>query len=99
MRYCPNCSQTLTTREDGGRERAACPDRDCGFIDFGHFSIGCAGVVIRDGKALLVQRGQNPGRGSWQIPGGYVEHDEAILEAWEREIMGGRTSGVEGKGG
>lgn len=87
MRYCPNCSQTLIPREEGGRERLACPDSGCGFIDFGNFSIGCAGVVIRDGKALIVQRGWEPFRGSWQIPGGYVEHDEAILEAVEREVM------------
>lgn len=92
MRYCPNCTQTLTTRAEGGRDRLACPDGTCGFIHFGNFSIGCAGVVIRDGKALLVQRGWEPFRGSWQIPGGYVEHDEAILEGVEREVL--EESGV-----
>jgi ADP-ribose pyrophosphatase YjhB (NUDIX family) len=87
MRYCPNCSQPLTTKFDGGRDRLACPDDGCGFIHFGNFSIGAAAVVMRHGKALLIQRGQNPGRGSWQIPGGYVEHDEPILEAVEREVL------------
>ncbi|MCK9486342.1 MAG: NUDIX hydrolase [Dehalococcoidia bacterium] len=87
MRYCPNCSQPLTTKHEGGRERLACPDQGCGFIHFGNFSIGCAGVVLREGKALLVQRGWQPFAGSWQIPGGYVEHDEPILEAVEREVM------------
>jgi ADP-ribose pyrophosphatase YjhB (NUDIX family) len=87
MRYCPNCTQPLTTREEGGRERLACPDEGCGFIHFGNFSIGCAGVVMRDGKALLVQRGWQPFAGSWQIPGGYVEHDEPIVEAVEREVL------------
>jgi ADP-ribose pyrophosphatase YjhB (NUDIX family) len=43
--------------------------------------------VIRDGKALLVQRGQNPGKGSWQIPGGYVEVDEDVAEAVARECL------------
>jgi ADP-ribose pyrophosphatase YjhB (NUDIX family) len=87
MRYCPQCTQPLVTREEGGRERLACPDPGCGFIHFGNFSIGCAGVVLRDGKALLVQRGWEPFTGSWQIPGGYAEHDEAITEAVEREVM------------
>lgn len=87
MRYCPNCSQPLTTKFDGGRERLACPDAGCGFVHFGNFSIGCAGVVLRDGKALLVQRGLQPFRGSWQIPGGYVEHDEPIMAAVEREVL------------
>ncbi len=43
--------------------------------------------MIRDGKALLIQRGLNPGRGTWQIPGGYVEDDEAIPSAVEREVL------------
>ena len=87
MRYCPQCTQPLVMREEGGRDRLACPDRGCGFIHFGNFSIGCAGVVMRDGQALLVQRGWEPFRGSWQLPGGYVEHDEPIAEAVEREVL------------
>jgi ADP-ribose pyrophosphatase YjhB (NUDIX family) len=87
MRYCPQCTKPLITREEGGRERLACPDETCGFVHFGNFSIGCAGVVLRDGKALLVQRGWEPFAGSWQIPGGYVEHDEPLVTAVEREVL------------
>jgi ADP-ribose pyrophosphatase YjhB (NUDIX family) len=86
-KYCPRCSMTLIEKPDGGRDRPACPDDTCGFIHYGDFSIGCAGVVMRDGKALLVQRGWQPGKGSWQIPGGYAEHDEALVEAVEREVL------------
>lgn len=84
---------TLSSKEDGGRERPACPS--CTFVHYGDFSIGCAGVVIRDGKALLVQRGQNPFAGSWQIPGGYAEHDEPLSEAVEREVL--EESGIEAR--
>ena len=42
---------------------------------------------MRGDKALLIQRGINPGRGTWQIPGGYVESDEEIVNAVEREVM------------
>jgi ADP-ribose pyrophosphatase YjhB (NUDIX family) len=88
MNFCPRCAKELTTRHDGGRDRLACPDREgCGFIHFGDFSIGCAGVVVRDDRALLVQRGWEPFAGSWQLPGGYVEQDEAIGEAVEREVL------------
>ena len=83
--YCPRCATELQPKLDGGRERPACPS--CGYIDFGTFSIGAAGVVIRDNRALLVQRGWDPGKGSWQIPGGYVEHDEPIIPAVEREAL------------
>jgi 8-oxo-dGTP diphosphatase len=85
--YCPRCGLLLELKLDGGRDRPHCPDKACGYIDFGTFSIGAAGVVVRDGRALLVQRGQDPGKGSWQIPGGYVEHDEPIIPAVEREAL------------
>jgi ADP-ribose pyrophosphatase YjhB (NUDIX family) len=97
MTYCPRCAALLTSKHDGGRDRQACPDESCGFIHFGDFSIGCAGVVLRDDadgpRALLVQRGQNPFAGSWQLPGGYAEHDESLSLAVEREVM--EESGIE----
>jgi ADP-ribose pyrophosphatase YjhB (NUDIX family) len=93
--YCPRCAAMLTTKFDGGRDRPACPAEGCGFIHFGDFSIGCAGVVIREGRALLVQRGWQPFAGSWQIPGGYAEHDEPLAEAVEREVL--EEAGIEAR--
>ena len=87
MKYCPRCGAELGRKFDGGRDRPACQAEGCRFIHFGDFSIGCGGVVIRDNKALLIQRGINPNRGAWQIPGGYVEADEEILTAVEREVL------------
>ena len=87
MKYCPRCATPLEMRPNGGRDRPHCPAPDCGYIFFGDFSIGCGAVVIRDGKALLVQRGINPGRGSWQIPGSYVEADEDVADAAVRECL------------
>ncbi len=87
MNFCPRCASPLEQRLNGGRNRPHCTNAGCGFIFFGDFSIGCGGVVIRDGKALLVQRAHNPGKGSWQIPGGYVEADEAVAEAVVRECL------------
>lgn len=87
MKYCPRCAAPLELRPNGGRDRPHCTAEGCGYIFFGDFSIGCGGVVIRDGRALLVQRGQNPGKGSWQIPGGYVEVDEDVAEAVTRECL------------
>jgi ADP-ribose pyrophosphatase YjhB (NUDIX family) len=93
--YCPRCATSLTTKLDGGRERPACPADSCGFIHYGDFSIGCAGVVVRDGRALLVQRGWNPFKGSWQLPGGYAEHDEPLSLAVEREVL--EEAGIEAR--
>jgi 8-oxo-dGTP diphosphatase len=85
LKFCPRCGAALDWRANGGRDRPHCTAEGCGYIFFGEFSIGCGGVVIKDDKALLVQRGQNPGKGGWQIPGGYVEEDEDVAEAVVRE--------------
>ena len=90
LTFCPRCAQRLTIRHDGGRDRQACPDTECGFVHFGDFSIGCSGVVLREqdgiARALLIQRGQPPYAGTWQLPGGYAEHDELLARAVEREV-------------
>jgi ADP-ribose pyrophosphatase YjhB (NUDIX family) len=87
VKYCPRCGKELILRHEGGRDRSACPDGDCRYVHFGEFSIGVGGVVQRDGKVLLIRRGHEPGRGWWQLPGGYAEHDEAVMEAVEREVL------------
>ncbi|HEY3080761.1 MAG TPA: NUDIX hydrolase [Chloroflexota bacterium] len=87
MKFCPRCGQGLIGKMEGGRERLACPDETCRFIHFGDFSIGVGGIVIQDGKVLLIRRGHEPGRGWWQLPGGYAEHDEAVVQAVEREVL------------
>ena len=71
---------------DGGRVRPACPGEGCGFIHYGDYSIGAGAVVLRDDRVLLIER-RTGERVWWQIPGGYVESDEAIGDAVEREVL------------
>lgn len=93
MKFCPRCATELTLLPNGGRDRPSCPA--CRYVFFGEFSIGVGGVVIRDGKALLIRRGLEPGRGWWQIPGGYAEHDETVIDAVVREVY--EEAGVEAR--
>src|SRR5688572_11157216 len=85
MQFCPRCAASLALIANGGRDRPTC--LACGYIFFGEFSLGVGGVVLRDGKALLIRRGHEPGRGWWQIPGGYAEADEEVVHAVEREVL------------
>jgi 8-oxo-dGTP diphosphatase len=50
--------------------------------------VPCVGAVVRDdqGRLLLVQRANEPGRGLWSIPGGRVEPGESAQDAVVREV-------------
>jgi ADP-ribose pyrophosphatase YjhB (NUDIX family) len=85
MNFCPACGSPMMRQRKDGRERPVCPQ--CGHIAFGRFSIGVGGVLEVAGRVLFVQRGHNPGRGRWTLPGGYVEEDEMPAEAVAREFQ------------
>ena len=49
--------------------------------------IVAVGAVILDGdRVLLVQRGHEPLKGEWSLPGGAVEVGETLQAALEREV-------------
>ena len=52
-----------------------------------HPRVGVAAVVLRDNQVLLVQRGRDPGKGSWGLPGGMLELGETLAEGAHREVM------------
>jgi 8-oxo-dGTP diphosphatase len=49
--------------------------------------VGVGGVLIDDGKALLIRRGSEPLLGQWSIPGGTLEVGETIVEGIARELF------------
>lgn len=49
--------------------------------------VGVGGVVIWNGRALLVQRGNAPSKGEWSIPGGLLEPGETLVEGVRRELL------------
>jgi len=48
--------------------------------------VGVGGVVIEDGRALLIRRGSEPLRGQWSIPGGTLELGESLVQGVVREL-------------
>lgn len=48
---------------------------------------GASGLIVRDGKVLLIRRGKEPYRDHWSLPGGAVERGERIREAVKREVL------------
>jgi len=48
--------------------------------------VGVGGVIIDNGRALLIRRGSEPLRGEWSIPGGTLELGESLQEGVAREL-------------
>ena len=49
-------------------------------------SIAVDGIITKDGKILLIKRKNEPFKGKWALPGGFVEYGERVEEAVLREI-------------
>jgi len=47
--------------------------------------VGVGAVVVHEGRVLLVQRGHEPAKGQWSLPGGLIDVGESLREAVIRE--------------
>jgi len=68
-----------------GRIRAVCPQ--CGWVHFADPKVAAAVLVERDGRVLLVRRVNEPYRGLWPLPAGFVDAGEDPAEAAARECL------------
>lgn len=55
--------------------------------------VGVGGVIIEEGRALLIRRGSEPLLGQWSIPGGTLELGESLVQGVARELL--EETGVE----
>jgi 8-oxo-dGTP diphosphatase len=55
--------------------------------------VGVGGVVIEQGRTLLIKRGSAPLEGQWSIPGGMLELGETIEQGVRRELA--EETGIE----
>lgn len=84
-KFCLSCGTELVVKEVDGVERKGCPE--CSFVHWGNYSVGVGALLEKDGKFLLVRRAQNPGKGYWTNPGGYIEQLELFHNTIEREVL------------
>jgi 8-oxo-dGTP diphosphatase len=57
------------------------------FVDYENPAVTVFAFIARDGRYLVLERGQDPYLGRWELPGGFVEAGEQPEESVRREIF------------
>lgn len=85
IQFCPYCGVPVDRRFLFGAERPTCPR--CGWIHFEDPKVAAGVLIEQDGKVLLVRRVNDPARGEWSFPAGFVNAYEDPARAAERECL------------
>lgn len=85
IKYCPRCASALELGERFGRQRLYCPR--CDWVYFADPKVAVAALIEQEGQILLVRRGNDPQRGLWTLPAGFVDAGEDPREALVRECL------------
>ena len=83
VNHCPRCGTKVSREHKFGKERPVCPS--CGWIYFADPKVAAAVLVEEAGRVLLVRRVNEPNRGLWTLPAGFVDAEEDPARAAERE--------------
>ena len=85
IRFCPLCGTSLIERYHTGRMRPACPN--CGWVYFPDPKVAAAALISDGQNVLLARRVNDPQRGLWTLPAGFVDAGEDPARAAERECF------------
>lgn len=85
IKFCPRCGTPVKRQELFGKARPVCPH--CEWIHFDDPKVAAAVLVEQDGRILLVRRVNEPYRGLWTLPAGFVDAGEDPARAAERECL------------
>lgn len=83
LRYCPKCGKPIRL---ANRRTYVC--RHCGFTYYRNAVPANAGILTRsDGAILLTRRARAPRKGSWNLPGGFLDLEESMEQSLYREMQ------------
>ncbi len=82
MKYCPQCTSESVVYDNIKRYRCS----RCGWDYFQNPAAAVAGLLEYEGKVVAVRRNREPGLGLLDLPGGFVDPDESLEAALQREL-------------
>lgn len=85
VRFCMQCGSAVELAHLYGELRPVCPA--CGWVYFADPKVAAAVLLEQDGKVLLTRRINEPFRGFWSLPAGFVNAYEDPARAAERECL------------
>lgn len=85
IHFCARCGSRITLIERFGRIRPVCPE--CNWVYFPDPKVAAAVLVEQDNRVLLVRRANDPERGLWTLPAGFVDAGEDPAQTAVRECL------------
>jgi 8-oxo-dGTP diphosphatase len=85
VNFCLRCGHELVRVQRLGRVRPVCPA--CDWVYFPDPKVAVAALIKQEGQVLLVRRANDPQRGLWTLPAGFVDAGENPAQAIERECL------------
>jgi ADP-ribose pyrophosphatase YjhB (NUDIX family) len=81
-RFCPICGEAIDKHDD----RVEC--KACGYVGYANPVPAVEAVCLdSQGRVLLGRRAVDPGKGLWDLPGGFLHEDELPLDGLRREVL------------
>lgn len=82
--YCPKCGAKHFEVNNEKSKRC----RACGFVYYFNSSAAVVALIQnRAGEVLVATRAKEPAKGTWDLPGGFVDMHETAEEAVCREVI------------
>jgi 8-oxo-dGTP diphosphatase len=85
VKFCPRCGTILEQADRFGKVRPVCTQ--CDWIHFADPKVAAAALIEQDGRVLLVSRANEPFRGLWTLPAGFVDAGEDPADTAARECL------------
>ena len=83
-KYCPTCREKLIRSLVDNKRLLNC--KRCGFVFWNNPKPVVSTLIEKGGEVLMLKRANEPFKGYWVLPGGFVDYDEEPDEAAIREV-------------